>query len=129
MVGAISTIIVVVGAGYKLVKWIMGWGKDTDKWDRAATALEKLSRDVSELLYEVRGVNGKGGINSRLDGIDRDVRDIREDIVTIQNRNREADALVELYRLDLKQRADAGRPLRRQLDETVANMTQPSEGT
>lgn len=111
----IPTAIVVIGGGYKLVKWLQNWGVDIDKWDRTATALEKLAGNVSELLNEIRGVNGSGGMREELEEVKRDVKDIKE-------RNAENDLLVDIYKMELIDRKNRGEPMRRDVDHLIQKL-------
>lgn len=113
--GWIGVFVVVAGVIRQLVKWIKNWGLDTDKWSRAAVALEKLSKDVGELLFEIRGVNGKGGINERLETLEDDVKEI-------QSRNSDADAFLDFYKSELRERRQRGEPTRRDLDALLSKI-------
>lgn len=104
----VTFLVVVLGA----MAWVARWGKDRAGWDRAATALEKLSTEVSSLVFEIRGVNGRGGINSRLDRIEEELDEIKE-------RRHDADVLLEVFKAELQGRKERGDPTRRGSDRVI----------
>ncbi len=108
------------GLAFASARWLVNkirhWGTDTKSWNDAAKALQQLSKDVSELLYEIRGINGRGGINARLDTIEHELELIKE-------RNTEADLLVEIYKADLRERREKGKPIRRDVDALIDKLS------
>lgn len=104
-----------------LLRKFLGWNRDSDRWNEAADALKELSKNVGELLFEIRGVNGNGGINNRLAVIEHDVDEIKQ-------RNADADVFVEIYKADLIERRNRGEPLRRDVDVIVQKIsTEPRQ--
>jgi hypothetical protein len=112
VVGWVSFVAVLGG----VLIWVARYGKDRAGWDKAAAALERLSNDVASLLFEIRGVNGKGGLSDR-------ILEIEVDLERINKRNTEADVLVEIYKRELRQRAAEGEPNRRTMDRVIGDNT------
>jgi hypothetical protein len=124
--GWISVAVVFVATLRWAVIKIRSWGKSTDKWDGAADALKdlsmslkKLSDDVRELVHEIRGVGGQGGMRGELEAVKKDVKDMRTEIGEIKERNEKADVLVDIYKMDLIERRKSGAPMRREMDVLV----------
>jgi len=116
----------VFAGGRWLYLRIQNWGKDANNWNEAADAIKQLSTDVRALLFEVRGVNGRGGVIERLDRIETDVERIETDIGDIKARNSEADLLVEIYKTELRERRNSGKPTRRGVDGLVDKLSPDS---
>lgn len=106
---AVSAVLAAVARG------VMKWGRDTDKWDRAANALEQLSIDVNSLLHLIRGVEGEGGLIERL-GV------VEVAVASLQEHHLANETLRQFYMNDLLERRRRGEPLRREVDHYLATV-------